>query len=81
MRALVERQFYRPEVVMPLLILTGLMVTLDFNVLQVALVVVLRGSRRLLAAFRGSIPSLIGPGRRDNAMTHRCPMLGSLCDC
>jgi hypothetical protein len=48
MKALIERQLYRPAVVMPLLILMGLMVTLDFNLVQVTFVAVLRSSRYVL---------------------------------
>ena len=53
MKALIERQLYRPAVVMPLLILMRLMVTLDFNLLQVTLVVVLKSSQYVFhAVFR-----------------------------
>ncbi|WP_250473721.1 hypothetical protein [Caballeronia sp. GAFFF1] len=46
MRALIERQLYQPSVVLPLLLLTRLMVSLDFNLAQVAFVVLLRGSQQ-----------------------------------
>jgi hypothetical protein len=81
MRALIERQLYRPEVVMPLLILTGLMVTLDFNLLQITLVVVLRASRRLLNAFGRRRIDLQASSGRENARARRCPVIGRLCDC
>ena len=45
MKALIERQLYRPAVVLPLLILMRLMVTLDFNLMQVTFVVVMKGSQ------------------------------------
>ena len=48
MKALIERQLYRPAVVMPLLILMGLMVTLDFNLIQVTFVAVLKSSQYVL---------------------------------
>ncbi|WP_175941439.1 MULTISPECIES: hypothetical protein [unclassified Caballeronia] len=47
MRALIERQLYQPSVVLPLLLLTRLMVSLDFNLAQVAFVVLLRGSQQV----------------------------------
>jgi hypothetical protein len=53
MKALIERQLYRPAVVMPLLILMGLMVTLDFNLVQVTFVAVLRSSRYVLHVVLG----------------------------
>ena len=45
MKALIERQLYRPAVVLPLLILMRLMVTLDFSLGQITLVVVAKGAR------------------------------------
>ena len=45
MRALIERQLYRPAVVLPLLVLMRLMVTLDFNLMQVTFVVVMKSSQ------------------------------------
>jgi len=81
MRALIERQFYRPEIVMPLLILTGLMVTLDFNLLQIALVVALRGSRRLLDTFNRSRVGLRESSGRENTPGRQCPLIGRLCGC
>ena len=80
MRALIERQLYRPEVVMPLLILTGLMVTLDFNLLQIILVVVLRGARRLLDIFRRR-SGLPASGGGNIVEAQRCPVMGRLCTC
>ncbi|MDR5857548.1 hypothetical protein P9239_01825 [Caballeronia sp. LZ062] len=47
MRALIERQLYQPSVVLPLLLLTRLMVSLDFNLAQVAFVMLLRGSQHV----------------------------------
>jgi hypothetical protein len=53
MKSLIERQLYRPAVVMPLLILMRLMVTLDFNLLQVTLVVMLKSTQYVFhAVFR-----------------------------
>lgn len=53
MKDLIERQLYRPAIVMPLLILMRLMVTLDFNLMQVTLIVVLRSSQYVFhAVFR-----------------------------
>lgn len=53
MKALIERQLYRPAVVLPLLILMRLMVTLDFNLMQVTFVVVMKGSQYMFhAVFR-----------------------------
>jgi hypothetical protein len=50
MRALIERQLYRAAIVMPWLILMRLMVTLDFNLLQVTVVVVLKSTRYVFHA-------------------------------
>ena len=53
MKALIERQLYRPAVVLPLLVLMRLMVTLDFNLMQVTFVVVMKGSQYMFhAVFR-----------------------------
>jgi hypothetical protein len=46
MKALIARQLYQPAVILPLLLLTRLMVTLDFNLTQVMFVVVLKGSQQ-----------------------------------
>ncbi|SAK62230.1 hypothetical protein AWB76_03207 [Caballeronia temeraria] len=46
MKDLIARQLYQPAVVLPLLLLTRLMVTLDFNLAQVMFVMVLRGSQQ-----------------------------------
>jgi hypothetical protein len=45
MKDLIARQLYQPAVVLPLLLLTRLMVTLDFNLAQVMFVMVLKGSQ------------------------------------
>jgi hypothetical protein len=45
MRDLIAKQLYQPAVVLPLLLLTRLMVTLDFNLAQVMFVMVLKGSQ------------------------------------
>jgi hypothetical protein len=50
MRALIERQLYRPAVVLPLLVLMRLMVTLDFNLMQVTFVVVMKSSQYMFQA-------------------------------
>ena len=50
MKALIERQLYRPAVVLPMLILMRLMVTLDFNLMQVTFVVVMKGSQYMFQA-------------------------------
>jgi type IV secretory pathway VirB3-like protein len=47
MRALIERQLYQPMVVLPLLLLMRLMVTLDFNLAQVMLVMMFKGSQHV----------------------------------
>ena len=53
MKSLIERQLYRPGIVVPLLILMRLMVTMDFNLLQVTLVVMLKTSQYVFhAVFR-----------------------------
>jgi type IV secretory pathway VirB3-like protein len=45
MKDLIARQLYQPAVVLPLLLLTRLMVSHDFNLTQVMFVVMLKGSR------------------------------------
>ncbi|WP_438392178.1 hypothetical protein [Caballeronia sp. DA-9] len=50
MKALIERQLYRPAVVLPLLVLMRLMVTLDFNLMQVTFVVVMKSSHYMFQA-------------------------------
>jgi hypothetical protein len=50
MKALIERQLYRPAVVLPLLVLMRLMVTLDFNLMQVTFVVVMKSSQYMFQA-------------------------------
>ncbi|GGC61089.1 hypothetical protein GCM10011396_05080 [Undibacterium terreum] len=45
MKALIERQLYKPSMVMPMLSLMQLMVSLDFNMSQVTLVALARGMR------------------------------------
>lgn len=46
MKDLIARQLYQPAVVLPLLLLTRLMVTLDFNLAQVMFVMLLKGSQQ-----------------------------------
>jgi hypothetical protein len=45
MKTLVVRVLYRPALILPLLVLTHLMVTLDFSLVQITLVVVAKGAR------------------------------------
>jgi hypothetical protein len=45
MKALIERGLYHPTIGLAVLTLTGLMVTLDFNIAKIALVVVAKGSQ------------------------------------
>lgn len=45
MKALIERQLYKPSMVMPMLSLMQLMVSLDFNMSQVTLVALAKGMR------------------------------------
>ncbi|BAN25592.1 hypothetical protein [Caballeronia insecticola] len=47
MKDLIAKQLYQPAVVLPLLLLTRLMVSLDFNLAQVMFVVVLKGSQHV----------------------------------
>ncbi|SAL11290.1 hypothetical protein AWB67_00091 [Caballeronia terrestris] len=57
MRALIERQLYQPAIVLPMLVLMRLMVTLDFNLAQVTLVVFAKGSQYVFkAVFRQRAP-------------------------
>jgi type IV secretory pathway VirB3-like protein len=68
MRALIERQLYQPAVVLPLLVLMRLMVTLDFNLAQVTLVVVAKGSQYV---FKAVFKPRAGRGE-SRAVCHHC---------
>jgi hypothetical protein len=52
MKDLIERQLYHPAVVLPMVSLMQLMVSLDFNLSQVGLVVATRGARAALQRSR-----------------------------
>jgi hypothetical protein len=52
MRDLIERQLYHPAVVLPMVSLMQLMVSLDFNLSQVGLVVATKGARAALERSR-----------------------------
>lgn len=77
MKSLIERQLYRPAVVMPLLILMRLMVTLDFNLLQVTLVVMLKSSQYVFHAVFKHRP--VKGDRPERIDTH--PMQEKTCHC
>jgi hypothetical protein len=75
MRALIERQLYQPAVVLPLLVLMRLMVTLDFNLAQVTLVVVAKGSQymfNMVFRHRGARPESRGTRPELRGVCHRC---------
>jgi len=55
MRDLIERQLYHPAVVLPMVTLMQLMVSLDFNLSQVGLVVATKGARVALERSRDLI--------------------------
>ena len=55
MRAIIERQLYHPAVVLPMVSLMQLMVSLDFNLSQVGLVVATKGARVALERSRDLI--------------------------
>ncbi|HXZ07216.1 MAG TPA: hypothetical protein VEI25_04090 [Paraburkholderia sp.] len=55
MRDLIERQLYHPAVVLPMVSLMQLMVSLDFNLSQVGLVVATKGARVALERSRDLI--------------------------
>ncbi|MFZ6645056.1 hypothetical protein ACO0LO_05025 [Undibacterium sp. TJN25] len=46
MKALIERQLYKPSLVLVMIMLMQLMVSLDFNMGQVTLVALAKGMRR-----------------------------------
>jgi type IV secretory pathway VirB3-like protein len=50
MRALIARQLYQPAVVLPLLTLMRLMVTMDFNLAQVMLILIAKSSQYVFHA-------------------------------
>jgi hypothetical protein len=61
MKALLERQIYRPGLVLPMMGLTRLLVRYDFNLTQVGFVMALHGSRLASSfVFRGvlRVPSV-----------------------
>jgi hypothetical protein len=51
MMGLIERQIYRPAVVLPMVALVELMVSVDFNLGQAGAVVATRGARAALHRF------------------------------
>ncbi|TDN69523.1 hypothetical protein [Paraburkholderia sp. BL10I2N1] len=55
MRDLIERQLYHPAVVLPMVSLMQLMVSLDFNLSQVGLVVATKGARAAIERSRDLI--------------------------
>ena len=68
MKDLIERQLYRPALVLPLLMLMRLMVTLDFNLTQVTLVVIAKGSQYVFWAVVSSAGKL--RRRPEESVTH-----------
>jgi type IV secretory pathway VirB3-like protein len=56
MKDLIARQLYQPAVVLPLLLLTRLMVSHDFNLTQVMFVMMLKGSQQAFHFVRGAMP-------------------------
>jgi len=52
MKAFLERQLYQPAVVLPMVGLMQLMVSYDFNISQVGLMVATRGARAALEQSR-----------------------------
>jgi type IV secretory pathway VirB3-like protein len=72
MKDLIARQLYQPAVVLPLLLLTRLMVSHDFNLTQVMFVVMLKGSQQAFHFMRDAMPRLRGGDVRDIACRHCC---------
>lgn len=52
MKSFIERQLYQPALVLPMVDLMQLMVSLDFNMGQIGLVVATRGARAALQRSR-----------------------------
>jgi hypothetical protein len=52
MKSFIERQLYQPALVLPMVDLMQLMVSLDFNMGQIGLMVATRGARAALARSR-----------------------------
>nr|WP_050456005.1 hypothetical protein [Candidatus Burkholderia verschuerenii] len=72
MKDLIARQLYQPAVVLPLLLLTRLMVSHDFNLTQVMFVVMLKGSQQAFHFMRDAMPRLRGGDVQDIACRHCC---------
>jgi hypothetical protein len=73
MRALIARQLYQPAVVLPLLTLMRLMVTMDFNLAQVMLIVVAKGSQYVFhAAFKPRVTHAAIESNKDSGCTCHC---------
>lgn len=53
MKSFIERQLYQPALVLPMVDLMQLMVSLDFNMSQVGLVMATRGARAAFTRSRG----------------------------
>ncbi|VXC76789.1 conserved hypothetical protein [Burkholderia sp. 8Y] len=71
MRALIARQLYQPSVVLPLLLLTRLMVSLDFNLAQVVLVMLLKGSQQVYQIMAHQIAHQAALRQRGGAAVER----------
>ncbi len=52
MRALIERQLYSPSVVLPMVALMELLVSVDFNLSQMGVVVATKGAQAALSRSR-----------------------------
>nr|WP_106853146.1 hypothetical protein [Caballeronia novacaledonica] len=67
MKDLIARQLYQPAVVLPLLLLTRLMVTLDFNLAQVMFVMMVKGSQH---AYQFALRHTVARQRSNVAVKH-----------
>jgi len=63
MKSLIERQLYRPALVLPLMGLTRLLVSTDFNLTQAGFVMAMRGSQQVLA-LSSRVPATLGAKAR-----------------
>lgn len=84
MKALIERQLYRPELLLPMMGLVRLLVSSDYNLTQVGFIIFLRGSRYAFAFVFGSwvrIPSKQETKRETTRETARNSAAPQGCHC
>lgn len=76
MKSLIERQLYRPALVLPLMGLTRLLVSTDFNLTQAGFVIAMRGSQQMLS-FSAKVPAAVGTKARQWAQRRAAALLNA----